>query len=252
VLSVSPIFYGLVAITAAAGATLWFNVFPSATPVATIIFVTAGWVTSVCIHEFGHASVAYLGGDRSVAASGYLTLDPLRYTNLLGSIILPVVFLLLGGVALPGGAVYINHSALRSRAWDSLVSLAGPGGTLGCALLVAIPFLIPGHDAWVTADNVNFFSALAVLGFFEAAALVLNLLPVPGLDGFGILRPWLPYSIQAAALRFSQLAIIGLFVILWNFEAARSAYFTSIFRITDLLHIDPTLIYFGFMHMRFI
>ena len=251
VLSVSPIFYGLVAITAASGAALWFNFFPEAASVVTIIFVTAGWVTSVCIHEFGHASVAYLGGDRSVAASGYLTLDPLRYSNLLGSIILPVVFLLLGGIALPGGAVYINHSAIRSRAWDSLVSIAGPAGTLACALLIAIPFLIPGHDAWITADNVNFFAALAVLGFFEAAALILNLLPVPGLDGFGILRPWLPYSIQVSALRFSQFAIIGVFIILWNVAAARTAYFTSILRITDLLNIDPTLIFFGLTHMRF-
>ena len=251
VLNVSPIFYGLVAITAASGVTLWLNVLPEATTVFTLIFVVAGWVTSVCVHEFGHASVAYLGGDRSVAASGYLTLDPLRYTNLLGSIILPVVFLLLGGIALPGGAVYINHSALRSRAWDSLVSLAGPAGTLACAILVAIPFLIPGHESWITADNVNFFSALAVLGFFEAAALVLNLLPVPGLDGFGILRPWLPYSIQMTAVRYGQFAVIGLFILLWNVAAARSAYFTSILRITDLLNIDPTLIFFGLTHMRF-
>ena len=252
VLSVSPIFYGLVAITVASGATLWFGVAEGAAAILTIVFVTAGWVTSVCIHEFGHASVAYLGGDRSVAASGYLTLDPLKYTNLLGSIILPVVFLLLGGIALPGGAVYINHGAIRSRAWDSLVSLAGPAGTLACLILITVPFLIPGHEGWINAGNVNFFAAVAVLGFFEAAALVLNLLPIPGLDGFGILRPWLPYSVQVTAYRYSQFAIIGMFVVLWYFSPARTAYFASILRITSILNIDPSLILFGLQHMRFL
>ena len=242
---------GLVAIAVASGGLLWFGVLPQGGVFLTIVFVTSGWVTSVCIHEFGHAITAYLGGDRSVAASGYLTLDPLRYTNLLVSIILPVIFLLLGGIALPGGAVYINQGALRSRAWSSLVSAAGPAGTLLCGLLVAIPFLVPGHLAWVTDQNLDFFSALALLGFVQAAALVLNLLPIPGLDGFGILRPWLPWSVQIAALRFSQLAIIGVFILLWNVAPAREAYFSSVIRITDLLGIDPGLIGIGFSHMRF-
>jgi Zn-dependent protease len=250
ILSVSPVFVGLVAITLVSGGLLWFGVLPQGAAFVTIVFVTSGWVTSVCIHEFGHALAAYLGGDRGVVASGYLTLDPLRYTNLLVSIILPVVFLLLGGIALPGGAVYINQGALRSRAWSSLVSAAGPAGTLLFGCLVAIPFLIPGHASWVTAQNLDFFAALAALGFFQAAALVLNLLPIPGLDGFGILRPWLPWSAQVAGLRFSQFAIIGVFILLWYVAPARQAYFSTVLWITDFVGIDPTLIFFGLTHMR--
>src|SRR2546425_8813917 len=67
-LGISPIFSGLVAITAIAGIFLWFDILPAATSIVTVIFVTSGWITSVCIHEFGHAFVAYLGGDRSVQA----------------------------------------------------------------------------------------------------------------------------------------------------------------------------------------
>src|SRR3984893_6060226 len=103
-LGVSPVFLGLVLITAVGGALLWFNVAPLARPPIVIVFVVAGWITSVCIHEFAHALVAYLGGDRSVVASGYLTLDPLRYTNVLLSLVMPVAFLLLGGIGLPSGA----------------------------------------------------------------------------------------------------------------------------------------------------
>src|SRR5438552_12542961 len=106
------------------------------------------------------------------------------------SLILPIVFLLLGGIALPGGAVYINHSALRTRAWSSAVSIAGPVGNLLCGLLIAGVFSIAGPAGWITNATGYFFAALAVLGFFMFLAVVLNLLPVPGRDGFGVIPPW--------------------------------------------------------------
>src|SRR5712692_5539788 len=249
-LGISPIFLGLIGISAVTGVALWFNFLPAGTSVLTIVFVTSGWVTSLCIHEFGHAVVAYLGGDRAVKSYGYLTLNPLRYTNLLMSIIFPVIFLLLGGIALPGGAVYIDHSALRSRAWDSLVSLAGPIGTALCALVVAAPFLVPGHLRWYTASNVSFFAALAFLGFMLVVSVLLNLLPIPGIDGFGMLRPWLPYSLQAVSARYSQLAIIGLFIVLWNVAPARDAFYGAALQITNALHIEQLLIIAGQLAMR--
>lgn len=249
-LSVSPVFLALVAATTASGALLWFDALPAGAGVITILFVTAGWITSLCVHEFGHALVAYLGGDRSVVGHGYLSLNPLRYTNILLSVAMPIAFLLLGGIGLPGGAVYINHSALRSRAWDSAVSVAGPAGTLLCGLLVAAPFLFPNHAGWITVTNSGFFEALAFLGFIEAVALVLNLIPIPGLDGFGIIRPWLAYSVQDVANRFGQTAIIGVFIVLWYVAPVRDAFFHSISQITSLAGIDPGLIFLGQAHMR--
>jgi Zn-dependent protease len=251
VLQVSPVFYGLVAITAAAGALLWFGVLPNLTGALTIAFVTAGWITSVCVHEFGHAFVAYLGGDRSVRASGYLDLNPLRYTNVLLSLVMPVLFLLLGGIGLPGGAVYIDRGALRSRAWDSAVSVAGPVGTLLCGLIVAGPFMVQGSAAWLNETNAGFFEALAFLGFIEAIALVLNLLPVPGLDGYGIIRPWLPYGLQGLANQYGQLGILAVFGVLWFVAPVSQAFFQSVLQITNLAGIPTLLIDFGRSNMRF-
>lgn len=248
VVTVSPVFLALVAATAASGALLWFGFLPATVGVITITFVTAGWITSLCVHEFGHALVAYLGGDRSVVAYGYLSLNPLRYTNILLSIVMPVAFLLLGGIGLPGGAVYINRSALRNKRWDSAVSIAGPAGTLLCGLLVATPFLTKNLDLWVS--HLAFFGALAFLGFIEAIALVLNLLPIPGLDGFGIIRPWLPYSVQDMANRYGQMAIIGVFIVLFFVAPVSQAFFQSVVQITSLAGIPPGLIALGQAGMR--
>lgn len=243
--TVSPVFIALIGTTAAAGVGLWFDVLPNAVPVLTLLFVMGGWITSVCVHEFGHAIVAYLGGDRSVAAQGYLSLNPLRYHNILYSTVMPIVFLLLGGLGLPGGAVYINHAAIRSRTWDSAVSVAGPVGTLLCGLLIAIPFLVPGHVSWLTSTNIAFFSALAYLGFIQGTALVLNLIPVPGFDGFGIIAPWLPIATRFLAYQYGQFAMFAVFLALWYVTPIRDGFFNLVMQLSTLVHIDMFLIILG-------
>ncbi|HEY8865137.1 MAG TPA: hypothetical protein VIO37_13385 [Candidatus Dormibacteraeota bacterium] len=244
---VSPIFPALVAATAASGALLWFGMVPAFAGPVTIVFVTIGWIASVCVHEFSHALVAYLGGDMSVKDSGYLDMNPLRYTNVLLSLVMPVLFLLLGGIGLPGGAVYINRAALRSRSWDSAVSVAGPVGTLLCAVLIAIAVVASGRGAWI--HHLGFFAALAFLGFIEVVALVLNLLPVPGLDGFGIIRPWLPYSAQGLAIQYGQLGILAVFGALWLVPPFNQAFFGFVFAITSIAGINQNLILIGLAAM---
>lgn len=242
-LSLSPIFLGLVAVTVASGAALWFNLLPDAIGATLLVFVVGGWIISLCIHEFSHAAVAYLGGDTSVAPQGYLSFNPVRYANPFLSVILPVVFLLLGGIGLPGGAVYINHSAIRSRVWDSAVSLAGPTSNLLIAIVIAAVFTVPGHDDWITITNQYFFVALGFLGFVQISAVVLNLIPIPGLDGFGILAPWMQASLRYAAFRFASFAMIGLFIAIWYLPPARDVYFQLIFSMLAFGNISPDLIY---------
>jgi Zn-dependent protease len=250
VVSISPVFLGIVGLAAFSGALLWTNLLPGLVLPLTLTFVVTGWVISLCIHEFGHAFTAYLGGDTAVASSGYLTLNPLRYANVLLSIILPIIFLLIGGIALPGGAVYINHSALRGPAWSSAVSLAGPAGTFVCWVIVAAGFGLGFHSGLVTGDNVQFFAALAVLEFFLTFALVLNLVPVPGLDGFGVIRPWLSRAAQYNAMRYGTLAIFGVYAVLWFVAPVRDAFFQLIFQITTVGGIPLQLIYIGLLSMR--
>jgi Zn-dependent protease len=71
--------------------------------VLTFAFVVVGWILSVVVHEFAHAFVAYKAGDHTIAEKGYLTLDPLKYTDLSTSLILPLVALALAASAFRAG-----------------------------------------------------------------------------------------------------------------------------------------------------
>src|ERR1700712_2681144 len=112
----------------------------AATPVGVWVFavVLGGWVITLCLHEFAHAAVSYLGGDTSVRARGYLTLNPLRYTDLAYSVIIPILLLAVGGIPLPGGAVLVEPGRLRRRWYASVVSAAGPLTNLVAGLLLAV------------------------------------------------------------------------------------------------------------------
>jgi Zn-dependent protease len=168
-------------------------------------FVFIGFVISLCVHEFGHAIVAYHCGDTTVRDKGYLTLDPLRYTDLQYSILFPLIIMALGGIGLPGGAVYINLHHLRRPIYGSLVSAGGPIGTaVVLALLMALFALVP--DLPATAPVL--YAALAFLALLQVTALIFNLIPCPGLDGWGILEPFLPAPLRDFGRRMASIAIL--------------------------------------------
>lgn len=161
-------------------------------PVLLTALVVLGYILSVALHEFAHAATAFRGGDDSVVYSGYLTLDYLRYASPLFSIGLPVVFLLLGGVALPGAAVSIEHTNLRGPKWQSLTALVGPFANLLCGFLFSGLLqltCLASHDYYTVLHM-----GLACLIYFEAMIFLINLVPFPPLDGWGALEPWLPSS----------------------------------------------------------
>jgi tetratricopeptide (TPR) repeat protein len=210
------------------------------------IIVCFGWIFSLCLHEFSHALVAYWGGDTSVKSKGYLTFNPLKYTDPGYSLVLPVLFLLMGGIGLPGGAVYINQHKLRNRWWQSAVSAAGPSANIILALLLAIPFWIFTDRNLLTDDRISaelfWSSSLAFLAYLQIFAAIFNLLPMPGLDGYGIIEPWLPTSLRTKLNSFSKyttLIIIGLF---WFVPAFNYFIFNFVSLITSTFNIPDFLV----------
>jgi Zn-dependent protease len=191
------------------------------------MFVVVGvlilWIMSLCLHEYGHARVAYAGGDTTVEEKGYLSLNPLRYMNPMMSIIIPVIILMLGAIPLPGGAVYINTSLLRNRHWSAAMSAAGPLANLLLLFLVGLIIKAGVLPAGESDLPTSLDQTLALFGYFMAFAFVVNMLPVPGLDGFGILEPYLPKSAQQFARSLGFMGIFLVVIVLFQVPEARSA-----------------------------
>lgn len=178
------------------------------------------WILCVCVHEFSHALVAYIGGDRSVRAKGYLTLDPTRFIDPVFSLLIPAVILMLGGLPLPGGSVMIDEGALKNRRWGIYVAAAGPASNFILFLLFGMVLHPALHlvDASVSTQPtwVYFCGAMAFLNFF---ATFFNLLPVPPLDGYRIIEHQFPVEIQRK-MRQPQNAMTAfglLFMVFWVF-----------------------------------
>lgn len=245
---VSPVFIILILATLAAGVLTYSRVF---IPRLTLfLFVTGGWIISLCLHEFGHAFVAYLGGDVDVVGKGYLTLNPLKYTHVVFSVIFPLVFLAMGGIGLPGGAVYINPSAIRTKAMRALVSMAGPLATLSLAILLVIPFTT-GIANLDPGDHIEFWAGLALLAFLQITALLFNLLPIPPLDGFGIIGPYLPDHILRQVRGLGPFFFILVFFILSGNTPINRAFWVVIQSISSFMKLDLSLVGTGFDLFRF-
>ena len=215
--------------------------------IVVFLFVVAGWVVSLCLHEFGHAFIAYRGGDASVKAKGYLSLDPLRYADPVTSVLIPVAILALGGIGFPGGAVYIQRQNLRGPLWRAGMSLAGPAMTGVVLLICAAPFALGVMDGAPPA----FRGALALLCYIEATALLLNLLPIPGLDGFGVVEAFLPNAALRAIAPFRQGAMFLLIAVVFLAPGAAAPLFDAALSIIDALGVAGRWIGDGFDSFHF-
>jgi Zn-dependent protease len=212
------------------------------------VFVVVGWMISVGLHEFGHAYVAWRGGDYTMPAKGYLNIDPLHYADPFNSLILPVIFTILGGIGLPGGAVYIERNLIRSKVGQSLMSAAGPLANLAMLAVLSIPFIL-GLDR--STGSSLLWGAVALLAFFQATAIVINLIPLPGLDGFGIIEPFLPRAIQEKAEQTRGLLVLGLFVLILAVPPISRAISGTALSVVTAFQIDFDWIIIGLHKFRF-
>jgi Zn-dependent protease len=208
------------------------------------IFVIFGWLVSLCLHEFGHAYTAWRYGDHDVEVRGYLTLNPLKYSSPLLSLGLPVLFIALGGIGLPGGAVYVRTSWMTPRQ-RTRVSLAGPFANVVLAvLLLALTRLL--YDP----DHSVFWAGVAFLGFLQVTAVILNLLPIPGLDGYGALEPHLAPDTARRLAPVKQWGFMILLILLIT-PLLNQWFFSVVFWFFDLSGVPSPLVSAGSGLTRF-
>ncbi len=211
----------------------------------TFLVVIIGWIFSLCLHEFSHALVAYYGGDYTVREKGYLTFNPLKYTHPVYSIVLPLLFVIMGGIGLPGGAVYIERWRLRSRAWETAVSLAGPAANL---LLATVLGLILRY---APADRSGLWPAIAFLAFLQVSAVILNLIPLPPFDGFGAIEPYLPMSLRTTVGQVGGMLPLVVFFLLWYVPAFNQGFWTIVQSVGSFVGVPFDLAYVGLQSFQF-
>lgn len=241
----SLVFLALVGVCVGGAVMLWTGV--GITTVNVFLFVIAGWLVSLSLHEYAHALLGYRAGDHSVVSKGYLTLNPLKYTHPILSIVLPVLIVFLGGIGLPGGAVWIDRHAVRTRLEDSLISAAGPAVNVAFTIVLALPFMFGLH---LSGGEPEFWAALAFLGFLQLTASVLNLLPIPGLDGGNLLRPWLPPTWVRLFDVVAPFGLLLLFVALFE-PRVNVIFFSGVYTLTDLAGIPVWLVQEGRALLQF-
>jgi Zn-dependent protease len=211
----------------------------------TFTIVLVGWIFSLCLHEFSHALVAYKGGDWTVREKGYLSFNPLKYTHPVFSLVLPLIFLLMGGIGLPGGAVYIETSLIRSRNWRSLMSLAGPAANLVVAIVLGIILSV----APVSPSGI--WPALSFLLVLQISALLFNLIPLPPFDGYNALEPFLPFNVTAAVNQFRGAAIWIILLLFWYVPLVGDMFWSAVRSISTTLGANWALVALGLDQFQF-
>jgi Zn-dependent protease len=185
------------------------------------------FVFSVIIHEVSHGYIAYLRGDDTAKNLGRITLNPVVHLELFGSILLPAMFLLMKAPILFGWAkpVPVNYANLKNPKTDSLfVSAAGPTSNILLAVFSGLGMRFISYFA--TFSNgfgeaiETFLYVMLNVNFILA---IINLIPIPPLDGSKVVAYFLPKNVAKSYLSLNPfICLIILFIVLssrlvWSF-----------------------------------
>ncbi|NUP25416.1 MAG: site-2 protease family protein [Nocardia sp.] len=242
----SPVFLLVLAVAVAGGVLAWGAELDSVQAKAGVfVLVVFGWVVTLCLHEFAHAYLAWRAGDREVELRGYLTLNPLKYSHPLLSIVLPMVFIALGGIGLPGGAVYVHTHQVPART-QRLISVAGPAVNAVCAMVLLLVVRLFGS----ATEHPALWFGLSFLAFLQVTATLLNLLPIPGLDGYGVVEPSLSYKTRRGLEQFKPFGMLILFALLFT-PSINQVFFDVVYALYDLSGVSEQWSRYGGYLTRF-
>ena len=186
--------------------------------IQTIAIYAVPVIFAITLHEAAHGYVAKHFGDLTAYAQGRVSLNPLRHIDMTGTIIVPLALLLLSKLFGGGGILFgwakpvpVNFSGLRHPKRDMLwVAAAGPGANflmaLFWALVLKFAASIP-ENAYALPMGLMGKAGIQI----NVVLMVLNLLPVPPLDGGRIAVSLLPHALS---YRFSRIEPYGMVILL--------------------------------------
>lgn len=171
-------------------------------------------ILAVTVHEVAHGWVASKLGDRTAQLLGRLTLNPIKHIDPIGTIIVPIALLIMGGFVFGWAkAVPVNTANFKNPRSDmAWVAIAGPISNLFMA--VAWAFIAKfGTIVVVTSPDIGQFliySGLAGISI-NLILFILNLIPIPPLDGSRVLSSFLPKKL---AYNYNRIEPYGFFILL--------------------------------------
>ena len=199
------------------------------------LFVFPILLFSVVIHEISHGYMALRLGDPTAKREGRLTLNPLLHIDMVGSVLVPLMSLIVAGQVFIAWAKPVPVNPLNfqnARRDDILVSIVGPLSNVAIALCCTVIVVIllnllavfePSSPGLVK-DGFEFLIRMFYAGILLNSILaVFNLLPIPPLDGSHIVASLLP---QEYGERYRRIGFFGIFVIilLMRVPAFKSAF----------------------------
>ena len=158
-------------------------------------------------HEYAHAKAADLLGDPTPRMMGRLTMNPFVHLDLIGSLAL-----IIGGFGWAKPVVVNPTNFKDPRTDDMIVSIAGPMANLVMAFIGYV--VMRCLEAANFLGNDSLYLVLLLIVVYNINFAILNLMPVPPLDGSHILMNFLPLKWQIHVARFSMVSLLILIVIL--------------------------------------
>jgi Zn-dependent protease len=181
---------------------------------------------AITLHEAAHGYVARMFGDNTAYVAGRITLNPIKHIDLIGTIVVPLVILLVTKGMLFGWAkpVPVDIGSLRRPKQNMVwVAAAGPGANL----LMAIAWAVFLTVQQMIGLQEQFFLAMAVAGIqVNLVLMALNLLPVPPLDGGRIMVGLLPHRLS---YQFARLEPYGLIIVILLLATGTLGFFLTPF-----------------------
>lgn len=172
-------------------------------------------VLAIVLHEAAHGYVARVFGDQTAWMLGRVTLNPIKHIDPIGTLAVPGLLLLTGAPFLFGWAkpVPVNFGNLRHPKRDMIwVAAAGPGANLAMALAWALIGRVAGSAGLMASDGLLLMAQIGVS--INLVLMVLNLLPIPPLDGGRIAVGLLPDRAAGALARVEPFGFIVILVLL--------------------------------------
>ncbi len=173
-------------------------------------------IFAITVHEAAHGYAARYFGDMTAHNAGRITLNPLKHIDPFGTILLPALTIMLGGI-LFGWAkpVPVNFGRLRNPKKDMLwVAAAGPASNLVMAILWAlvIKFSLDVPEMFAVPMALMGKAGVAI----NIVLMVLNLLPLPPLDGGRIAVSLLPHNLARPFAQLERYGFVILIVLLFT------------------------------------